>query len=271
MLDTHFHQGMGLQCQQPQDELRLLVVTSQDDGGKTLATLWQLCGHMQRLGYPVVVLDATAIETDRAPGLLQLLTHAPWADASVHGVHADASALAVVPAALGLLTLANTAQRKGEAAQTLAQLEPIFRRYAVVVLYAPIELMSTPLLAGSNTIPLLITKAGKNALMECYRQIKHLALHANLPSMVAYLSPHASGKKAEQARTSLEALERCVAHHLGQRLRGTLLPENSAADMQRLALLLLDSASTISTPSALAWHSGQWATHSAASHLFQSH
>ena len=81
MLDTHFHQGMGLQCQQPQDELRLLVVTSQDDGGKTLATLWQLCGHMQRLGYPVVVLDATAIETDRAPGLLQLLTHAPWADA----------------------------------------------------------------------------------------------------------------------------------------------------------------------------------------------
>lgn len=271
MLDTHFHQGMGLQCQQPQDELRLLVVTSQDDGGKTLSTLWQLCGHLQRLNYPVVVLDATAVETDRAPGLLQLLTHAPWADASVHGVHADASALAVVPSALGMLTLANTAQRKGQAAQTLGQLEPIFRRYAVVVLYAPIELLSTPLLAGSSTMPLLVTKPGKNALMECYRQVKHLSLHANLPSMVAYLSPHASGKKAEQARHSLEALERCVAHHLGQRLHGMVLPENSPIDLQRLALLLLDNASAIGTPSAMAWHAGQWATHSAASHLFQSH
>ena len=122
MLDAHFHQGMGLQCQQPQDELRSLVFTSQEDSGKTLSTLWQLCGHLQRLGYPVVVLDATAVETERAPGLLQLLTHAPWADASAHGVHADTSALAVVPAALGMLTLANTAQRKGQAAQTLAAL-----------------------------------------------------------------------------------------------------------------------------------------------------
>lgn len=271
MLDTHFHQGMGLQCHQPQDELRLLVVTSQEDGGKTLSTLWQLCGHLQRLGYPVVVLDATAVETERAPGLLQLLTHAPWADASTHGVHADTSALAVVPAALGMLTLANTAQRKGQAAQTLEQLEPIFRRYAVMVLYAPIELLSTPLLAGSSTMPLLVTKPGKNALMECYRQIKHLTLHANLNSMVAYVSPSATGKKAEQARNSLQALERCVAHHLGQRLHGTLLPDNSNADLQRLALLLLDNASAITTPSSIAWHAGQWAASSAASHLFQSH
>lgn len=271
MLDTHFHQGLGLQCQQPQDELRLLVVTSQEDGGKTLSTLWQLCGHLQRLGYPVVVLDATAVETDRAPGLLQLLTHAPWADASTHGVHADTSALAVVPSALGMLTLANTAQRKGQSGQTLAQLEPIFRRYAVIVLYAPIELMTTPLLAGSTTMPLLVTKPGKTALMECYRQIKHLTVHASLNSMVAYLSPTASGKKADQARHSLQALERCVTHHLGQRLHGTLLPENSEADLQRLALLLLDNAGTITTPKSLAWHTGQWAASSAASHLFQSH
>ena len=77
LLDTAIHQAMGLNSITPQRELRLLPVVSQPDGGPWLEMLWQLCWHLQRLGYPVVVLDATAQESHRSPGLAQLLGALP--------------------------------------------------------------------------------------------------------------------------------------------------------------------------------------------------
>ena len=53
LLDTAIHQAMGLNSITPQRELRLLPVVSQPDGGPWLEMLWQLCWHLQRLGYPV--------------------------------------------------------------------------------------------------------------------------------------------------------------------------------------------------------------------------
>ena len=264
MLENSFHQGTGLHCNRPQDELRLLVVASREDTRQTQETLWQVCAHLQHLGYPVVVLDATAVETERAPGLLQLLTHSPWDNGGQ--LHASTNTLTVVPAALGLLTLVNTAQRKGLPLQTLEPLEPIFRHYAVVVLHAPLELLTSPLLAGSPAMPLLITHPGKTELVECYRQLKHLAIHAGLTGMVAYMAPSDDAAAQDQARESIQALERCAAHHLGQRLRATLLHENRAQDMQRLAL-----PGTITAPAPVSWPLNPLASSAVYAPFVQSH
>ncbi|MDD2692695.1 MULTISPECIES: hypothetical protein [Simplicispira] len=271
MLENSFHQGTGLHCNRPQDELRLLVVASREDARQTQETLWQVCAHLQRLGYPVVVLDATAVETDRTPGLLQLLTHSPWDNGGQPHANANTSTLTVVPAALGLLTLVNTAQRKGLPLQTLEPLEPIFRRYAVVVLHAPLELLTSPLLAGSPAMPLLITHPGKTELVECYRQLKHLAIHAGLTGMVAYMAPSDDAAAQDQARENIQALERCAAHHLGQRLRATLLHEDRAQDMQRLALLLLENAGTITAPAPVSWPLNPLASSAIYAPFVQSH
>jgi len=95
LLDTAMHQAMGLHSLTPQSDLRLLAVLSQPDGGPWLEMLWQLCAHLQRLGYPVVVLDGTAREEPHAPGLAQLLGPAPWPGA---GARTGSSNSTVKPA-----------------------------------------------------------------------------------------------------------------------------------------------------------------------------
>lgn len=253
MLDTGFHQGASLHCNQPQDELRLLVVTSPKGARKSMETLWQICRSLQNLGYPVAVLDAMTVETDYAPGLQQMLVHAPWGEYHAPNTCADASSITVVPAALGLLTLINAAQRRGQPEQTLEPLEPIFRRYSVVVVHAPMELLTTTMLTGSPTTPLLLTEPGQTELVECYRQLKHLTMHAGLTGVVAYMVSGADTAKQAQARENIQALERCVMHHLGQRLRATLVYEDHIPDLQRLALLLLENAGAITAPNPMAW------------------
>lgn len=271
MLDASFHQGASLHCHQPQDELRLMVVSSPKGTLKTMEALWQVCRSLQSLGYPVVVLDAMTVESDQAPGLQQMLLHAPWDEYSALGACADAGALTVVPAALGLLTLVNAAQRKGQPQQTLEPLEPIFRRYSVVVIHAPMELLTTTMLTGCPTMPLLLTRPGQTELVECYRQLKHLTMHAGLTGMVAYMVSSADVAQQEQARENIQALERCVMHHLGQRLRATLVYEDHAPDLQRLALLLLENAGAITAPAPLAWQPGQQAHSAPLAYFVQSH
>ena len=59
-----------------------------------LEALWQICASLQRLGYPVVVLDGTALETEDSPGLLHLLQQTPWNDGASMNMGATASSLA---------------------------------------------------------------------------------------------------------------------------------------------------------------------------------
>ena len=109
MLDLGFHQAASLHSLTPQAELRLLAVASQGNTANGLETLWQICASLQRLGYPVVVLDGTAQESDDSPGLLHLLQHATWNDGASLNLGATASSLAVIPAAKGLLHLSRKA------------------------------------------------------------------------------------------------------------------------------------------------------------------
>ena len=83
MLDTSFHQVSGLHSFTPEAALRLLAVASQDNAATGLEVLWQICASLQRLGYPVVVLDGTAQESADSPGLIPLPAESGYAFARV--------------------------------------------------------------------------------------------------------------------------------------------------------------------------------------------
>ena len=136
MLDTSFHQGAGLHSFTPQSELRVLAVASQEqaESGLEMETLWQLCASLQRLGYPVVVLDGTAYETEASPGLHHLLRQAPWNEGASLEADGNVSSLAVLPAAKGLSELVRIAH--ATYAPPLQGLLPYFRAYGLLVLHA---------------------------------------------------------------------------------------------------------------------------------------
>ncbi|WP_313316185.1 hypothetical protein [Pulveribacter sp.] len=239
-LDTPVHQATGLQGFAPEQQLRLLPVVSQPGAGSVeLEMLWQLCSALQRLSYPPVVLDGTAQESERAPGLLHLLDGLPWpggADA------APGAALAVVPAARGLARLAH-APHAGQAALPL--IAGLFRSYAVAVLYAGAELLA-PLLRASRSVPLVMTGPGAQGMVASYRQLKHLALHAGLPRCtVASIRPPQVQTPGRQTAEALDTLQRSALSHLGLQLHTTAIAAGRVQDIQRLALQLLENACTM--------------------------
>ena len=244
LLDTAAHQALGLHNYTPERELRLLPVVSQPDGGPWLELLWQLCAHLQRLGYPVAVLDGTALESHHSPGLAQLLGTRPWSGAEALDGAAGGHALAVLPAARGLAWLAGQAQLGNNAA--LHRLQPLLRGYAAVVLYAPPEQLA-PLLLGSSSIPLVMTGPGAQGMVRSYRQLKHMALHAGVRCTVAAIVPPQSDTQPRQTAEVLATLQRSAHKHLGQQIHTTTVAAARAQDIQRLALQLMENAGTLDT------------------------
>ena len=268
MLDVGFHQGASLYSHMPQDELRLVAVASSHADAYGLETLWQICVHLQRLGYPVVVLDGTAQESESGPGLQDLLAHAPWSDSIGPGSRVDASALAVLPAYLGLQSLSSNPRNLQ---QPLSALEPLFRRYALVVLYAPVTTLASPLLAGTMTAPLLIMTPGKPGVVNSYRQLKHLALHAGLTGAVACMTSSLQVDQCSEGENALQSLRQCALRHLGQQIQTSLIRTDSPQDLQRLALQLIENACTISAPGAVSTTLTSSLAAGAPAHIVQSH
>lgn len=155
----------------------------------------------------------------------------------------NASSLAVLPSMLGLQSLANPPPQHQHPLQAL---HPLFRRYALVVIHAPVGLLASPLLEGTMVSPLLLMSPGKKGSVDSYRQLKHLALHAGLTGTVACVTPPEQPGQHALTRQALLSLRDTAARHLGQKIRTSLIQTNSAQDLQRLALQLLENASTIS-------------------------
>lgn len=270
MLDTHLHQGSSLHSHTPEVELQLIAVASHDAGRHTLETLWQVCSHLQRLGYPVIVLDGTAAESEEAPGLQDLLAHAPWGDSAftLPVADADAASLAVLPAAHGLHALASHA---AYLPQPMQAIQPLFRQFALVVLYAPVATLASPLLAGSLAVPLLIMQPGQNAVIDSYKQLKHLAVHGGLSGSVACVARSSTPALKDEVSKQLHSLRQCAARHLGQQIGTMAIDADNAHDMQRLALQLLESAGTISSAPAYVVPPAHYPSTGNATHFFQSH
>lgn len=243
MLDIGFHQAAGLHSYTPQTELRVIAVASQDNAGTGLEALWQICASLQRLGYPVVVLDGTAQETDDSPGLLHLLHQAPWNEGAHLDMGAMTSSLAVIPAAKGLLRIGREASRNETA--PLHALLPYFRTYGLIVLHAPAATLG-PLLTHTATIPLVILGEGSPGVLTTYKSLKQIAVDTGLPCMVAALLRSATVAERRKTQHALLTLQDCAERHLGGPVRTTTIATQSAQDVQRLALQLLENAGTIS-------------------------
>lgn len=243
MLDIGFHQAAGLHSFTPQAELRVVAVASQGNSATGLEALWQICASLQRLGYPVVVLDGTAQETDDCPGLLHLLQQTSWRDGVQLNLGATASSLAVIPAARGMQRMGREADRSDAA--PLHSLLPYFRTYGLVVLHAPATTLG-PLLTHTATVPLVVMGEGAAGVMSSYKSLKQIALHTGLPCMVAALLRGTGAAERRKTQSALLTLQGCAERHLGGPVRTTTIATQSPQDLQRLALQLLENAGTIS-------------------------
>lgn len=239
MLEFGLHQGTSLYGRTPQDALRLISVAAAP-GGRSLEVLWTICTHLQGQGYSAVVLDGTANETADAPGLIDLLEHNLWIEAPQGKSTRNEQLLAVLPAKRGLAAVApfertSTAPLRG--------LQPLLRRYAVVVLYAPIPVLASCLTAENLASPLLLLEEGDKAVMKTYADLKWLALHAGLAGTVVRLA-HGQRQRAA-AHQQLRVLCECADTHLGRIPRTLALDPDRPADLQRLTLELLENAETL--------------------------
>jgi len=242
MLDIGLHQAAGLQSFMPQAELRLVAVASDGNPANGLEALWQVCASLQRLGYPVVVLDGTAQEADDSPGLIHLLRDGPLRESTAMGGGVAASSLAVVPAAKGLTVLAR--QSIGAGLAPLSDLLPIFRRYGLLVVHAPAGTLAS-LLTHTATVPLVIMGEGSAGVLGSYKCLKQIAVHTGLSCMVAALLRSNSAAERRAAKGALTTLQDCARRHLGGPLRTTTIATQNPQDLQRLALQLLENAGTI--------------------------
>lgn len=243
--DTAPHQAAGLQRLMAEQPLRLLpVVCPATPNPAALELLWQLCAVLQRLSYPVIVLDGSAAEGRHAPGLAELLAGMPWPGEPDPGA---SSALAIVPAARGLARLARRDRSTG-AADPLAPLAPLFRNYAAVALHASAEQLAPLVQHRRDCVPLVVTGPRARGMVAGYRQLKHLVLHAAISRcMVAALRPHAVPAADRQTTEALQALQRSARQHLGLRCHGTVVAPGRLQDIQRLALQLLENGCTMDT------------------------
>lgn len=244
MLDTGFHQASGLQGLAPASELRVLGVAAQDDAGLGLETLWQICAHLQGMGYPVMVLDGTALETDESPGLLHLLQQAPWNDGAELDLGAVTSSLAVIPAAKGLAQLKRRAQDSLLQWPPLLTLRGYFRAYGLLVIHAPAPLLG-PLLAQTATTPLVVMASGSSGVLKAYQSVKQIAMDAGLPCTVASIRRGDRPSERRRVNLALEKLQETALQHLGSPVHTTAVNADNPQDVQRLALQLLENAGSM--------------------------
>jgi hypothetical protein len=244
MLDISFHQGAGLHRFTPQAALRVLAVVSQELAAAGSDTLWQICASLQRLGYPVMVLDGTACESEDSPGLWHLLQHAAWNDGA--NLHAEAvtSSLAVIPAARGLQRIQQLSH--SESVSPLAPLLPYFRSYGLLIVHAPASSLG-PLLRHTATTPLVVMRDESTAVLDSYSSLKQIALHTGLPCMVTALLHDDTAAERHKAQTALQSLQDCTERHLGLPLSTCTIATQNPQDLQRLALQLLENAGTINS------------------------
>ena len=220
----------------------MCIRDSQGNTASGLETLWQICASLQRLGYPVVVLDGTAQESDDSPGLLHLLQHATWNDGASLNLGATASSLAVIPAAKGLQHLSRKAS--GSTRSPMESLLPCFRTYGLMVIHAPASTLG-PLLTHTATVPLVVMGSGAAGVMTSYKSLKQIALHTGLPCMVAALLHGNTAAERRKAQSQLMTLQACAERHLGGPIRTTTIATQNPQELQRLALQLLENAGTM--------------------------
>jgi len=238
MLDPTVHQATGLMALAAQHGAKLMAMVSHGDERVELPLLWQLCIALSEFGYPVTVLDATACETDSNPGLEQMLAAAYWHEFS------DAQVWTVIPSALGLQSLC--AASSGRQA-SLGKLGHVMPRDGAVILYCNAEWLTT-LLGDSHVAPLLAVSSMKTSLLTSYLALKRLLKNGGLEPTVVNL--------AHDERAVAASLGECARNFLGYEVKPIRIATPSFdnrpnAEVQRLALRMLENGLALSSPEAV--------------------
>lgn len=236
------HQGAGLLGFMPKVGMSVLPVLSHPEAAMELEVLWQLSMQWQHQGYPVLVLDATAVESHVAPGLAQ------WLDAQgCPGSAACRQDVTVLPAANGVQRLLVAGGGRG----ALDMLESVLHGFAVVVLYASPSAVAA-LLHGQGVSPLVIAAPGDAGLLRSYTLLKQMAHYDAWTCTVAAVVP--PGGEPQATERALQALRQGCVQWLGGSARMTTLNADDVRGMESLALQLLENACTVGLPGVYGSH-----------------
>lgn len=239
MLETAINQGMGLQRMAAPAGLQLLSMISHGDKASELPLLWNLCSTWARLGYAVVVLDATADENDVTPGLAQMLAGTEFPETG------SSAGWSVLPAALGVQLWRTQEQPAQRLQQDLLELFP---HHDIVLCYADARLNSA-LFRDSGLAPVLPVTAQTPFVVSAYQGLKELLLNAGLlPTIVEVADEAESVEDAPGTRRlMIEKLQDCAENFLGRQIGVQTLHVSTSGTIagdaaERLALRMLENA-----------------------------
>lgn len=251
MLEACVNQAAGLQGIALQAVPRVMAMASHGNQQGELPLLWRLCSTLADLGYPVLVLDANALESADNPGLLQRLADEPWRGEGLD----EPGAWSVLPSALGLQQLASQAGRQSRPLDPLSHVLP---NYRVILIYARAEVL-TQLLAGSSIEPLLTVSPVKMSSVTAYKALKQMLQDAGLHPTVANIAIGSNSERSMATHSPVHHLQECAMAFLGYRLdaltiRAQHADDDVTDDVHRLALRLLENAMPLSRQPAVRVH-----------------
>ncbi|MBT0569540.1 hypothetical protein KIK84_04325 [Curvibacter sp. CHRR-16] len=246
MLEAPLHQAAGLIRLGVHHSPKLLAMVSHGDENAELPLLLRLCTNMVELGYPVVVLDGTAMESNDNPGLEQALQglESGWSSLETPGWN-------IIPAGLGLLSLA--ARNRGVLGWN--GVHALFGHHAVVVVYATATVL-TPLFTGSEVRPVIALSRAKTSLLTSYVALKRVLTKGHLQPLVVHVR-QATPDNSPSPVTGLQEYTRQFLQYEFSAIELDIdsAEDNSAdTDVQRLALGLLETAHTMASGSHEASH-----------------
>lgn len=256
MLDACVTQGAGLQGLSTQAAPRLVVMASHDDRPSELPLLWSLCAAWSDLGYPVVVLDATQVESPANPGLQQLIAPRSRPEDMPHD--AMDTAWSIYPAATGLRQLCAASQGQ-ESTAPLEALAQLFQNYDVVLLYANAGTLASSL-PGSPIEPLLAVSTNERSVLTAYQALKQLLLNGRLQPTIVSMVNASDQSSLASGRNLNKSLQGCAMNFLGQQITTLSVDmqendEEAPRDVNRLALRLLESGMPRQTDATMSsWH-----------------
>ena len=236
MPEMMVHQASGLLGLADHACPQLIAMVSHGDARTEQPTLWQLCGTLAGLNYPVMVLDGTSRETADNPGLQQLLEYR-FGYAPGETV-ADTSDCQIIPSAIGLNLL--------ESPEQLAASGHLFPPNTVVIVYADCLRLAS-LLAGTGVTPLISLCEEKNSVLTSYLALKLLLREARLEPLFLNMMEPARTRSSAGPKGLPGGIGACARQFLGYEVTAITIQSTPQANprnpqLRQLALVLLENA-----------------------------
>lgn len=241
MLEAPLHQAAGLVKLGMHHSPKLLAMVSHGDENAELPLLLRLCTNMVELGYPVVVLDGTAMESNDNPGLEQTLQGLENGWMSL-----ETPSWNIIPSGLGLLSLAS----RNRGVLGWNGIHALFGHHSVVIVYATATVL-TPLFTGSEVRPVIALSRTKTSMLTSYVAFKRVLTKGHLQPLVVHVRQNHSGSSPNPVQGLQEHTRQFLQHEFSAIELDINSAEDDSADsdVQRLALGLLETAHTMTSSS----------------------